>query len=573
MGIVRFFYWFKTNFNKDIKNLKKYQTFKDIDTNIDNLMIDMNGLFHNSAQKVFKYGNHKLPTRLLNNRNKSKYPYYNKRNKIKLFEDVCNEIDNLVRISIPKKRIILCVDGPAPLSKQSQQRKRRFRSAKDRDDELTFDSNCITPGTEFMDHLNKYVDWYIRKKVSENKNWKDLEIIFSNDRVPGEGEHKLINYIRKYGDKQETYCINGLDADLIMLTLGTHCPNFYILREDMYDRGNDFFCINMGKIRDELSKMLSWESDNFKFDNKDCVNDFIFLCFFVGNDFLPHIPLVEIIRDGLELLIDLYKKVCKDFGHITRLEDKRIRFNKKPLKAYLQLLGQQEKDLLENKLNSKRSYFPDKLVDECSKQIGTKWQVDINEYKGKYCKKGFGENNLEQVCHEYLQGMQWIITYYINGVSDWRWKFNYNYAPFASTLSKYIDTFEYKEHIRDNPTLPFEQLVSVLPPRSANLIPYPLKNLLLDKNSSFQKFCPDEIEIDLAGKQREWEGIVLIPHINFNIIKDEFNSLLLKVNNKENKRNCFGKTFVYNYSNFSTYYNSYYGDINESRVKITYISI
>jgi len=372
MGIVRFFYWFKTNFNKDIKNLKKYQTFKDIDTNIDNLMIDMNGLFHNSAQKVFKYGNHKLPTRLLNNRNKSKYPYYNKRNKIKLFEDVCNEIDNLVRISIPKKRIILCVDGPAPLSKQSQQRKRRFRSAKDRDDELTFDSNCITPGTEFMDHLNKYVDWYIRKKVSENKNWKDLEIIFSNDRVPGEGEHKLINYIRKYGDKQETYCINGLDADLIMLTLGTHCPNFYILREDMYDRGNDFFCINMGKIRDELSKMLSWESDNFKFDNKDCVNDFIFLCFFVGNDFLPHIPLVEIIRDGLELLIDLYKKVCKDFGHITRLEDKRIRFNKKPLKAYLQLLGQQEKDLLENKLNSKRSYFPDKLVDECSKQIGTK---------------------------------------------------------------------------------------------------------------------------------------------------------------------------------------------------------
>ena len=107
----------------------------------------------------------------------------------------------------------------------------------------------------------------------------------------------------------------------------------------------------------------------------------------------------------------------------------------------------------------------------------------------------------------------------------------------------------------------------------ANLIPFPINNLLTDKDSPFKKFCPDEIEIDLSGKQKEWEGVVLIPHINFNIIKKDFNSLLLKVSNKESKRNCFGKTFVYNYSNFTKYYKSYYGDIKNSKITISYINI
>ena len=30
-------------------------------------------------------------------------------------------------------------------------------------------------------------------------------IVFSNEKVPGEGEHKIINFIRKYGSPQESY--------------------------------------------------------------------------------------------------------------------------------------------------------------------------------------------------------------------------------------------------------------------------------------------------------------------------------------------------------------------------------
>ena len=62
-----------------------------------------------------------------------------------------------------------------------------------------------------------------------------IEVIFSNEKVPGEGEHKIVNYIRKYGSRLESYMIHGLDADLIMLALGTELEKIYILRENIYN--------------------------------------------------------------------------------------------------------------------------------------------------------------------------------------------------------------------------------------------------------------------------------------------------------------------------------------------------
>lgn len=62
-------------------------------------------------------------------------------------------------------------------------------------------------------------------------------MLFSGSDVEGEGEHKIMEQIRHYKSstayKPDTkYCIYGLDADLIMLSLILHEPNIIVLRDE-----------------------------------------------------------------------------------------------------------------------------------------------------------------------------------------------------------------------------------------------------------------------------------------------------------------------------------------------------
>ena len=240
MGIPRFFPFIKNNFPNNIIGVKKTDILQ---VNIDNFMIDLNGLFHTSTQKIYKYGNNKPQVRLLTkiiSEHRSKTELIQE-----VCEDVCRNIEELLNFTKPTKRLVLCVDGSAPQSKQCQQRSRRFRSSLDRTDPNSFDGNCLSPGTEFMDYLNKYIDWYIKKCIINNSlitnNWKNIEVVFSSEKVAGEGEQKIISYIRDYGDMSESFCIHGMDADIIMLSLATHAQKIYILRQDVYeDSDNDY---------------------------------------------------------------------------------------------------------------------------------------------------------------------------------------------------------------------------------------------------------------------------------------------------------------------------------------------
>ncbi len=226
-----------------------------------------------------------------------------------------------------------------------------------------WDSNVITPGTTFMLNLSEYVRFYIRKRIAEDEAWRKITVVFSDASIPGEGEHKIMSHIRHQRTKDNynpnlVHILHGLDADLIMLALATHEAHFYIMREEVLfgrrgaenaermreesgfadaqqrldeEAGVEAMSLpeNKGKVLQRISIPILREYLAFEFDEllkslyaagfKDVsferlIDDFVFLCFFVGNDFLPHLPSLD-IRDGaLDFLFNVYKRVLPTLG-------------------------------------------------------------------------------------------------------------------------------------------------------------------------------------------------------------------------------------------------------------------
>jgi 5'-3' exoribonuclease 2 len=297
-----------------------------------------------------------------------------------MFNNIFEYTNKLIKILKPQKLIYLAIDGVAPRAKMNQQRSRRFRAAleattrQEKEEELLheweskglkapnmpkekgFDSNVITPGTKFMSNLSEVIKLFISSNLQDNPLWKGLTVILSDSSVPGEGEHKILEFIRvqrlqEHYNPNTKHCIYGADADLIMLSLITHEPHFYIIRESLNENiwKKCEMCGKNGHVREDCIKFNKDEGasvnilDNvefslmkvhvvreylelefkglklpFEYDFERLIDDFVFLCFFVGNDFLPHLPSLKIREGAIDALLYLYKKIIPDLdGYLT----------------------------------------------------------------------------------------------------------------------------------------------------------------------------------------------------------------------------------------------------------------
>ena len=553
MGVKYFFAWLRNNFPDRIKSLMG----NNFNTDIDNLMIDLNGIFHNCAQSVYRYGELKS---LLS---RPKHPTL--KQQIQTYDKIWEEIRKIVKLSKPRKKLILCIDGVAPLAKQIQQRQRRFKSVRDKNlDE--FDSNCITPGTKFMDYLSKNIDFKIKNEMMTNPIWQSLEVVFSNEKVPGEGEHKLINFIRQYGGDDESFCVHGMDADLVMLSLATHKDNFHILRENHRNR-NEIFHINLQGLREDICRQLGWRDDC---DNQNLIDDFVFMLFSVGNDFLPNLPAMDILENGIEILFETYRTNASKYGYLTTRNQEGVYFNPKSFSEFLGVLGKYEEDILTRKANMRGTYFTDDLLERHSTLVEGKYVIDFQKYKTEYYTTHLSKS-LEETCNLYLEGLQWVLTYYTKGVPHWNWVFPCYYTVFSSDLSKYVVDYGHKKYEQSYPLQPFQQLLCVLPQYSKKLLPPPLDSLL-ENNSPLKKYYPHDFVIDLQGKRNQWEGIAILPIIDVETVNVHYNKLIKQVESKEVRRNQVGHSFTYKYNpNINYTYHSFYGDIKNCSISTDYI--
>ena len=573
MGIKYFFGWMRKTFVNHIKTVRANDNIKDI-VDVDTFLIDMNGIFHYCCQKTYEYGSFRHLRD--NEKNYEKKITSSQRQKY-LMKMVGNYLDRLIRFVKPRQRVVMAIDGPAPLSKQTQQRSRRYRSARDNEDGM-FDSNAITPGTEFLDHLSKYIDWHIRTRVSDGTWGENIEVIFSSEKSPGEGEHKLVKYVRDHGDEKETYMMHGMDADLVMLSLATHKPNFHILRDNPYRYEYEYYYIDLKSIRENLvNALLCEQSLN---EDKIYINDFIAMIFLTGNDFLPHLPTIEILEGGIDQLFDSYRKVVKAYGPITS-EINTLEL--KSLQHFIGTLSLRQEECLREK-RSKTLNFPDRLLEKHTSLVGYQtyndeekdektplFSIDFASYRNEYyttkmkCKD---EKQIEHACHQYIDGLQWVLTYYTRGVTDWRWHYEYDYAPFLSDIANAFNTYqtylENKKFIpneRREPYPPFLQLLCVLPPKSRNLLPHPLNDVMV--SHSLSEFYPEMFDVDMDGKMNDWEGVVILPKLKLQKIEKEYEKNVKLVDDREKRRNIIGKSFVYRQGMNPYVFKSYYGNITE----------
>ncbi|KAH8112662.1 exonuclease II [Phellopilus nigrolimitatus] len=296
----------------------------------DNLYVDFNGIIHNCSHPNDNDAHFRLSEQ-------------------QIFTSIFSYVDMLFGKVKPKKLFFMAVDGVAPRAKMNQQRSRRFRTAKEAKeikekaekngeklpDEKAFDSNCITPGTSFMARLSEQLRYFVNKKITEDANWRNIEVVLSGHDVPGEGEHKIMEYIRLSKAQSDynpnvRHCLYGLDADLIMLGLLSHDPHFCLLREEVKFgpavesarrirstlESINFYLLHLSLMREYLNLEFHdiEPSLPFAYSLEHVIDDFILLAVFVGNDFLPNLPDLHIHENGLERLFEVYKKVLPSMG-------------------------------------------------------------------------------------------------------------------------------------------------------------------------------------------------------------------------------------------------------------------
>jgi 5'-3' exoribonuclease 1 len=189
-----------------------------------------------------------------------------------------------------------------------------------------------------MAKLSRQLKYFINKKVSEDRDWQQPEIVLSGHEVPGEGEHKIMEYIRNARAQPDynpnvRHCLYGLDADLIMLGLLSHDPHFCLLREEVtFGRQSknkskelehqNFYLMHLCIVREylelEFQELKAPGAMSFTFDMEKVIDDFILMAFFVGNDFLPNLPHLHINEGALATMFRIYKAVLpKCDGYIN----------------------------------------------------------------------------------------------------------------------------------------------------------------------------------------------------------------------------------------------------------------
>lgn len=587
MGIPKFFKNFLKERDKtELEGLKIVQEFKP--GNVVSFSMDLNSTIHEMAGKVYRYNyvvtdfktkdrdqmieRHRLiealaskpenlPLMNLDDKSLAEvFHMYVKSEGIKpealeneLFDMITDRIYELCRKSnraIRPRYLVIAVDGLVPMAKIVQQRKRRYGNIGSYRE--LFDSNCITPGTEFMKRLDAHLSSFLKNATQLGVE----KVIYSGYKVEGEGEHKIMDIFRSREiDTHGNHIIYGLDSDLIVLTMMAGLENAWVMR-------SEYEYISVNVLRDWLARKYSLKS----------VNDFAIITFLVGNDFLPKIPHFYVLEKSLHALLYAYQKIGKP------LETKKKEIDFKVIDQILKIVADLDLSEVDSEWDSVEKWkFVDSEIGN-DVEIGNdapvigKWVKDTrsefipntllnnalyHQYKTpepvfELVKAGgdiddlWTRKNIEfnpddsildivssfpkvldlnrrvtSMANQFIRGMIWCYNYYTGKNTDKYWFYDHHYAP---TLSKIMDSLGDNLTFAPKPSGNIsirEQVLCVIPPHSENLIPERYRKWLVPKTNLplLEWLYPRVYSMSTDG-MIDYEHTVLVPFPDIQFILD-----------------------------------------------------
>jgi 5'-3' exonuclease len=443
-----------------------------------------------------------------------------------LLEDIVKYVVKVWQAVGSPKEVFLAVDGVVPMAKIKQQRLRRFKSVWLANEEIkegirenkpSWDTNCITPGTEFMKQLTLRLDALCKKHA----HWS-----VSGPDEPGEGEHKVMAKLRAREASSEPIVVYGLDADLILLTLLNSKSPAYLVRED-----SDLGIVQLNSFGEEDYTFFSIETLKQTLPKETDIVNYVAAMSFLGNDFLPHSLTFKLKQDGHRQLIALLKQlpcplVQETEGLLTinheaalflvqelaKEEDARFL---QTVKKKFQMRGQ-----VQQSLDTKPIEWM--VEKDLAWKDGEGWHVN-SAWKEVYTREWLQCSRHQDVsflCQQYLYGLQWVLDYYTGQRPvPMTWCFPRLIPPLWCQLEGYLqrELYEEPEFLHLKPIQPSEQLAMVLPLESWHLIQDPSLRCL---PSQIPHFWPTSFAFFSAGRLHLWECEPLLPSLPIERIRD-----------------------------------------------------
>ena len=460
-----------------------------------------------------------------------------------IIQNVITCIEKYIHYVKPTKTIYIAFDGVAPFAKMEQQRTRRHKTKfmsdmsfnGENETSSKWNTSAITPGTVFMTKLSNKIE-YTFSHVAKKYNVQVVNVSTSNE--PGEGEHKLFEYLRMHNLSSDNIALYGLDSDLIMLSIFHihQTSNIYIFREAPEFLKNSL-PVEVGEDKDlpyflDIKLFSNCILNNMKCadNNMQRVFDYVFLCFFLGNDFLPHFPAMNIRTHGIDVLLDIY---CRVIGRVPNnyIINQRGTINWNNVRKLIDAIAKDEHQYLLNEYSSRKRFDHFKFSETTEEEKERLFQntpiiyrsqelyisPENSHWESRYYKTLFksepSDTLKKEICLNYLEALEWVFKYYTNGCVDWLWKYNYTYPPLFKDLVKYVPHFE-TDFIKSNvnePLHPYTQLAYVLPIDNHHLLPDKISTFLVQNYSDHYS---KKYSFEWAFCRYFWESHPLLPEIS-----------------------------------------------------------